>query len=203
VSNLVTDRTSRIVYTLNRETSCIRAPVVALASYIEELAAAQSDTQYTQLKSVTPFKAEPEQQADYPAACVFPDGDAEHEEETLGMYNDENMIVGDTALILTGEISQMLTIHLWANEEAQRDMFLLMLEDGLFPVEWMPGFSLDMPHYYGSRAVYLPRQVTVEDSDQDNIRRYRKLIWRVQVRSPRLREFKIPRIRPVPVVEVR
>lgn len=203
MSNLITDRTSRIVYTANRECSCIRAPVVALASYIEELAAAQSDAQYTQLRSVIPFKSEPENQADYPSACVFPDGDAEYEEEPLGQYTDEEMIVGDTALIFTGELSQMLTVHLWANEEAQRDLFLMMLEDGLFPVEWMPGFHLDMPNYYGARATYLPRQVTVEDSDQDNIRRYRKLIWRVQVRSPRLRAFKIPRIRPVPVVEVR
>lgn len=203
MTRLIEKRDDRQVLYGIRECSAIRAPVVALADYIKSLSFEQSGGQHVRFIDVQPFKSDPEEGAAYPSACVFPEGEAEYEEEPFGNLSDNESILDDgTVLLLSAELTQTLSVHVWTNEEAQRDQLLMMLEDGLTPVEWMPGFILEMPHYYNARATFLPRQVAIEDTDQDNLRRYRKVIWRVQVRSPRFRAFNIPKLSPSPVVEV-
>lgn len=204
-SVLVLNRDVRPVLTANRECSSIRAPVVALADYLQTLRCPVGDGKHVSFETVKAYRAEPEDEAEYPAACVFPEGEASYsEDENLQQYADESLRVSESSvLLMASEVLQTLQVHVWTNEEAHRDQLLMMVEDAMDPVEWMGGFLLEMPHYHGGRALYASKQMTIEDNDGDNLRRFRKLAWRVQVRSPRYRLHEMAKINPLVSLEVR
>lgn len=90
-------------------------------------------------------------------------------------------------LLQTSECIGQVSIELWATDPDERDLLVTMLEDQLSPVEWMSGFRLDLPHYFGARAAFLLTGTSYLDSPEDTIQRYVKAILTLEVRCPVLR----------------
>ncbi|TXH58684.1 MAG: hypothetical protein E6Q97_01450 [Desulfurellales bacterium] len=202
---LIRDRSAVAALTEQRECSAARAPIRALVNYLKDLTSPLADGRNIRFAQVTEQKAEPEVESAYPSAAVFTDGSIAYSEDSyLDLYADESMrLAPDKVLVLAAELMQTATVHVWAEEEAHRDQLLVMLEDAFDPVEWMPGFMLEMPHYHNARAVCLAREVAIEDVDTDNMRRYRKMTWRVQMHSPKFVLHNIPVLTPRVVLDVR
>lgn len=204
-SILVIEHGIKVVPTVNRECSAVRASCRALAEYLETLRFPVSGGLAQSFAVVRDLRAEPEDLAKYPGACVFPEGEPQYgtEEGSLHpIYDESGTLVDGTQLFLMGEIKADLQVHVWTNEVEHREYVLMMLEDAMAPVEWMSGFFLEMPHYHNLRASYQLMSMGYEDVDSDNQRRYRKCTLRVQACCPYARIFDLARIRPRADVEV-
>lgn len=196
--SLVEERTQRCKYTERRDTSAARAPIRALAEYLETITFPDNAGQVIKFKEVRDGKADPEEIAGYPSACVYVEGEVKYgaEDGSLEVVFDEEGPGHDTQLALAGEIQTTLIVHVWTNEDEHREIVLEALEDAFQPVEWMTGFQLDMPHYYGCRAVYQLMSMTFEDQMDDVARRYRKCSAQLMVRSPYARMFNLKPLLP-------
>jgi len=93
-------------------------------------------------------------------------------------------------LLQTSECTGQLIIEVWATDPDERELIVTMLEDGLFPVEWMAGFRLDLPHYFGARAEYLLTDTNYLDSPEEAMQRYCKAMLTLEARCPVLQLFR-------------
>ncbi|MEB4998955.1 hypothetical protein RXP20_28810, partial [Pseudomonas aeruginosa] len=127
--------------TAHRETSAARAPLRALAEYLRTLTFPIDGQAAMAFKAVLDRKAEPEEMASYPSACVYCDSEVSYsaDEGALGNQNssDDDLPDGKSTLFMPAEMSFSAIIHAWTNEDFHREQLLMMLEDGLNPVEWM------------------------------------------------------------------
>lgn len=204
-SLLVQTRGIRVTPTITRECAASRAACRALAEYLETLTFPVSGGLQQKFAVVRDLRAESEDLAKYPGACVFPDGEAQYgtDEGALHpIYDESGALIDGRQLFLMGELRTDLQVHVWTNEVEHREYALMMLEDAMSPVEWMNGFFLDMPHYHNLRASYQLMSMGYEDVDSDNQRRFRKCTLRVQATCPYARIFDLQRIRPRAAVEV-
>lgn len=195
MTNLVAKPGIKIVPSRYRKYSAAKSPVVALAEYLASVEFPIDGQKHTKFAIVKAMKADPEDLASYPAIGVYPDGEIQYggEDGQLDkqVCHDEE---GQFTLLLAGDIRTDLAVHLWANDEAIREQGLTCLEDALSPLEWMQGFMLDMPHYYGQRASYQLLTVAYEDVQGDNERRYKKALARVRVTCPYVQSVILPRL---------
>lgn len=185
-------------FSLKRECSASRAPVRALADYLTTVRFGSNTGTIDKFRFVRDGKADPEDLAKYPAACVYVEGEVKYgaEDGSLEPVYTEDLKDNHAKLFLAGEVQSTLLIHSWTNEDEHRETVLSALEDALSPVEWMSGFQLDMPHYYGCRASYQLMSMTFEDQMDDLQRRYRKCSALVMCRSPYARVFSLKPILP-------
>jgi hypothetical protein len=192
---LVSDRMQKPNYSLFRECSAARAPIRALAAYLETIRFGEATGFADKFQVVQDGKADPEDLADYPSACVYVEGGIRYAEDG-SIEPTDGIVIDNSQLLLAGDVQLSALVHVWTNEDEHREIVLAALEDAFSPVEWMAGFQLEMPHYYGCRAQYQLIELTYEDSPDDVQRRYRKLSAQLQVRSPYARMFSLPRIGP-------
>ena len=192
---LVADRSQKPAFTKFREVSAARAPIRALAAYLETIRFGELTGTFDKFAVVQDGKADPEDLADYPSACVYIEGGVRYAEDGA-IEPTDGIVIEDSQLLLAGDVQMTVLVHVWTNEDEHREIVLATLEDAFSPVEWMAGFQLDMPHYYGCRAQYQLIEMAYEDSPDDVQRRYRKLSAQLQVRSPYARMFSLPRFRP-------
>lgn len=205
MTSLLAQPRTKPVWTLNREVSAARAPLKSLAIYLREMMAGP---EAWRPKQVIELKAEPEVDSAYPALCVYTDAmEYSAQDGSLSPYGGEESVVKDaegreTLLLVTNEVKITARVHVWANEMAHREGIMLALEDMLCPEEEASGFWLDMPHYHGARASFLLTEVSYEDSDGDNQRRYRRAMVSLECHAPVVRMKTIPRVRPFARVDV-
>lgn len=175
----------------------------ALKEYLESLTFPIDGQKHLAFEVVREHKAEPEDMAAYPGACVFTDGEIRYNSDDGPLNNESHdEIDEDHALFYPTDLRFNVQVHAWTNEDFHREQVLMMLEDGFSPVDWASGFMLDMPHYHGLRATYILESLTYEDSAEDNQRRYRKVQARLLVTSPQARVLTFARFRPRASVEV-
>lgn len=203
MSLLVTEPNIHVSPTRYRKYSASKSPIVALAEYLKTVTFPIDGQTHFKFAAVKAMKADPEDLAEYPSVGIYPEGDIQYGTED-GVL-DKQVIhdqEGEFALLLAGDLRMELTLHVWTNDEGVREQCLTCLEDALNPVEWMFGFMLDMPHYYGQRAEYQLLSVAYEDISADNERRYKKLNARVRATCPYVRGVVLPRFNPKTIVEV-
>lgn len=205
-THLVTERTTRQTLTGVRECSSVRAPIRALAEYLESLEfPVTTGGIHQKLKVVRDRMAQPEELAEYPGASILLEGGAQYGSEDGGlqpMSDPEGLLPDGNTIFIVGEVQASLSVRVWTNEDEDREDAIILLEDALNPLDWMSGFWLEMPHYCGLRATFQMMEVGYEDGESDNMRRYRKANFRVKVVSPVARLLKFPGIRPRAVVDV-
>lgn len=205
MTSLLAHPRTKPVWTLNREVSGARAPLKSLAIYLREMI---EGPEGWRPKQVIELKAEPEVDSAYPAICVYTDAmEYSAQDGSLSPYGDERSVVKDAEgtehlLLVTNEVKITARLHVWANEMAHREGIMLALEDMLCPEEGASGFWLDMPHYHGARASFLLQDVSYEDSEGENQRRYRRAMVSLECHSPIVRVQKVPRVRPFARVDV-
>ncbi len=185
-----------------RETSAARAPIRALSEYLKTVRFSEPVSGSDRFQVVQDGKSDPEDLADYPSVAVYAEGPVRYGAEDGNLEPVSTVDVDDKAALLVGDIQTTLLVHVWTNEDEHREIVMQALEDAFSPNEWMSGFQLEMPHYHNGRATYQITELVFEDSPDDVSRRYRKLVVQLQVRSPYVRLFSIPKILPRNRVEV-
>jgi len=191
--------------TANRQHSASKALVVALGEYLRELEFPISGGNHVKFAAVAIMKAEPETLAKYPSAAVFPESSVEYGQADAAIqytYDNSTGQLDGGSLIGVSEIKQTISVHVWTQEEPQRDNILMGLEDAFNPSPDVPGLILEMPHYFNLRASFSLDRVTYEDTPDDNTFRYRKLILSVTAMGPMARIVELPRLIPRAEVEV-
>lgn len=202
VARLVTGATEKQKLTKTREVSSVRAAVRALADYLRELSFPIDGGKHVKFSVVREMKADPEENAKYPAAAIYPEGNIDYDSDTGSFEQYQAAEFDDGGLYINGDVRTELTVHVWTNEDQHRENALMCLEDACNPVDYMTGFRLEMPFYHGLRADYLLLSVQYEDNDADVQRRYRKLIMRVRVTCPYASMLLLPKLNARAVVDV-
>ncbi len=191
--------------TANRQYSATKSLIVAIGEYLRELQFPISGGNHVKFAAVAIMKAEPETNAKYPSAAVFPESSVEYGQTDAAIqytYDNSTGQLDGGSLIGVSEVKQSISVHVWTQEEPQRDNILAGLEDAFNPSPDMPGLILEMPHYFNLRASFSLDRVTYEDSPDDNAYRYRKLLLSVTAMGPMARMVELPRFIPRGEVEV-
>ncbi|TXH50873.1 MAG: hypothetical protein E6Q97_19555 [Desulfurellales bacterium] len=194
-ARLVEEAGDKLRPTQTREVSSIRGAVRALADYLRTLTFPVDGGQHTRFSVVREMKAEVEQDAKYPAAAVYPDGVIDYDADTGSLEQYQIQQFRDGGLYINGDVRTELSVHVWTDADFTRENILMCLEDAFNPVNWMTGFSLEMPFYYNLRADYLLLRVQYEDAPDDVQRRYRKLMVTVRVTCPCAQHMTLPELR--------
>jgi hypothetical protein len=146
-----------------------------------------------QLKTYTTW-AEPEEQAVYPAAAIT----AERGEYERGFtpYVVETFDRKDAGLRPTlmsfGEFKQTLNVEVWATDPKERAYLTAMVEEALNPLDWMYGFRLVLPFYHGVTATYELTGSRFEDSQDDSMKRWRRVTFNLTGNISALRMLAFP-----------
>lgn len=183
------------VYTRVQECGSRRALTRALAEYLKQLAFdAEIGGRRSRFENVFFDRAVWEEgKPKFPSALVKTDGQMNYNPSkfTPDVVAEVGTLPGkdNQALYLlqSAETEGNLQIEIWATDPEQRDLLVLMLEDGLFPLEWMAGFRLTLPHYFGANAEFLYTAITYSDTPEETTQRYCKAFITVQARMPVLR----------------
>lgn len=132
-------------------------------------------------KSVNVSWAEVEQATEYPSLAVTTVGPGQYDFDVPPRL----VQAGTGYLRQTSELQQEFQVTAWANDPMQRVGLGALLEDAMLaPVEFMSGFRLEFPFYFGTRATYLARSVAFQDAPQDAQRRWRLAAFAVTGNVP-------------------
>lgn len=201
-TRLVTSPNERPKYTANRTTDARSALARGLADYLYTLQFPADGGRVFSFKNVFSVFAEPEEKATYPSAYIF--------QAEEGLYDASKFVPNALDAIrlpepdgrylqVSSEMAIKLNVEIIANDPVERMALVAMCEDGLNPVDWMYGIRLALPHYFGQHATYEPLSMNYDDSDSEDIRRFRRATIQVAANVPVTRLSKYadaqPRIR--------
>ncbi len=137
--------------------------------------------------------AEPEDDAEYPSACVYSEEDGKFDLEDSrilpGGLSSSNAIEGVAGMYWFSpcEFVQQLTVEIFTTSSRERAMLNAMLTEVFFPVTWKIGFRMRVPFYHGVHIDFLPSVAGYVDNEEDARRRFRKLRWTIEARAPMMR----------------
>jgi hypothetical protein len=188
-------------YNANREEDARTALTRGLAEYCAQLSIAWSAGRKLKFNRTFAQWAEVEDQSTYPTAIAMSDDvatyDAHGFKPTLIVKDEVPLPVGqDLFLAKTSELVIPVTLHVWATDVLERKGLCAMLEDAFSPVEWMFGFRLDLPYYFGQRAEYELQSSSYLDSEEDATRGYRRAQFVLRARVPVTKLVSLPAGRP-------
>lgn len=158
----------------NRETDCRNALTRGLKEYFEQLSILWQGRELSFAQSFHDW-ADAEDDADYPAFIAYT--------VTEGTYAASNLApspltvkVPDGSRRYVRQVSEFevpVHVDVWCNDSESRMGLIAMLEDAMSPVDWMYGFVLKLPHYWGAHASYEPVSSLYLDDPEKVYRRWR------------------------------
>lgn len=171
MTTVVLDPSDPEILTNNRESDAKSSLCRGLAEYLASSVKIDPSRGLEQvtLRKVVDMYAEPEVLSEYPSASVNFIGDGEYDQgsfETIQISKEESLVV-------LSSFTQDLQVEIWCTNPTERALFTAATEDALDPVDFMCGLRLTLDHYFGTRATYMVKSVDFDDSDQQNMRRYR------------------------------
>ncbi len=171
--------------TIDRESDAANAVTRALAEYLHSLESTIDGTT-VRFKQVFSVWAAPEDIARFPSAVVLKEGEATYGDSTFTPYvpPDEVEGVERSYLVSPCEIEMVVGVEIWTTEERERARIMAMMEDAIFPVEFMYGFRLELPFYFNARASFEPTGALFEDNPENAKARQRKVTQRFNVKMP-------------------
>ena len=199
-TRLVVSQETPTSWTVNHETDCRSALVRGLKEYLESMSTVTPGGRKIQFKKVVETWAEPEDPSEYPSAVVSPEGTGEYDASSFTpvlQVKDRLPAPDDTrSLLKLSEFTTNLILEVWTSDPRERQAFSAMLEDALNPVDFMHGFRLDLPFYYGQRAEYSLISSVYVDGEEDAIRRHRKLRFTLTGQISQVRVVGYPAAQP-------
>jgi hypothetical protein len=177
-------------FTLNRETDSHTALTRGLREYLEQLTVGWVDGREERFVAVYDTWAVAEDTLQYPSAAVYAEGENTYAGGESGgplTPTVETDPATNTQVSRPAEPMLVLTVEIWAQDNEQRMAICAMLEDAFFPVDWMSGFRLALPHYHGMVADYLVKTSRYMDDPESVQRRYRKASFTLDARLPLVR----------------
>lgn len=177
-SRLITRRDEPApVYTGVRECDVVTAAKRGLREYLEQ-AHLDFYGQRVRFQRVTEQWGESDETMVLPAACIQARDEATYDTGSMQprVISDPVGINSDGTnqyLVRYCEVVVPLVIEIHTSSPEERSQVSMLLEDALNPVDWMYGFKIDLPHYFGQRCVFDPVKTQQLDSEDSARRRWR------------------------------
>lgn len=175
-TQLVREQSQPVPHVLNRECDAQKAVVRGLAEYLRGRKL-EINGAVLQLLAVREEWGVPAESAKYPSGGVKALGDYVYgnEERLPQVINDVTAQPG-RFLVRSCEVDVELGLEVWARNPEERAQLGILLEEAFYPVDWMSGFRLWLPHYFGTTASYVLTRGGREDDENSAQRRQ----WRTQ-----------------------
>lgn len=182
------------VLTYDRETDCRNALTRGMAEYINQLSTVYAGRQLA-FAQVFEDWAESDDDADFPGAVVYTTSEGMYDQSELGPTPLTVQLDDGTGRYIRqySEFSVDVKVECWFNDEVSRRGIMMMLEDAFCPVDFMYGFRLALPHYFGVHATFEPlSSVYLDTADRVN-RRWIVSSFTLRGNVPQVRQVgKIP-----------
>lgn len=188
-TKLILTPTEQQVLVYKRETDARTGLARGLAEYFKKLSV-QYEGKELRFKRCFHTWAEPEVDAVFPSLCVWAVQDGAYDDSSFTPAINEQLAITDRPgqfFSKPTELIQDLTIDAWVSGVNERVALTQMMETAMFPVGWMYGFRLQLPHYHGAHAVYEPLSINYVDDDRSAQNRIRRVNITVRGRVPLLR----------------
>lgn len=198
-ATLVTSSEATPTVTDVRETDVRTALTRGLADYLATSVFHAPGGREIRFKKVLSTWAEPEDPAAYPAAVVYSPEPGVYDASRLtpSMPNARNRIGSSNLYLVSScEFVVDLRVEIWANDPKERMEIVAGLERALSPVDFMYGFKVLLPFYYGQVAVFEPKSMQYLDSEEDAMRRYRRAVFVITGQLPVANVFEYPIAKP-------
>lgn len=190
MARLVTDSDDVEELTNVRTTDTRTALARGLVEYLGQLSILSEGGRAHNFVNVQLCWAEPEVASTSPALTIVG--------MTPGVFSDSDFsprvrkLAAGGALVEMSALEQEFLVTVWAKDPMQRMALATLIEDAADPVEWMSGFRLELPFYFGARATYLFRNVQYMDGPQEAQRRWRNAVFGVTASVPKYRPIGTP-----------
>lgn len=184
---------------LVRETDTRTALTRGVSEYLAQLVFEAQGGRQLRFDKVLSTWAEPEDNARFPRATVYADdaGIYDASNFTPQPPNTGNQIPGTNKyLVKAAEFTLEVKVEIWANDPTARREIVAGMESAFNPVDWMYGFMLDLPFYYGERAVFELKSMRYLDTEEDAMRRYRKAVFILSGQVSSVNVFEYPAAKP-------
>jgi len=192
-ATLVVDSEAQAVRTAYCEVDSRTALTRGLADYLATISGTVPGGRELRFAAVFDTWAEAEKSAVYPAALARSEGP--------GMYDASRFVPGiserdkidaNNYLLQISEYTMYVVVELWSTDIAARLGLVKMCEDAFNPVDFMYGFKLELPFYYGLRATYALKSSIYSDSEETAIQRYRQATFTLEGQVPVVRLVTYP-----------
>lgn len=188
---LVTDSEQPMIRTVVEETDAVGAMRRGLKEY---LAVASKDVMGRRVFFENVFEewAEPEEAGiQYPSAAVLmADGSVAYDAHSFSpTIHPDDLLPDGRFVIKVSEASTAFVVEAYCVSPGDRLGIAMLMEEALNPVDFMYGFWLDLPHYFGQRAMFSLEAVDIPDDSTSarhglRVLRYR-LMASISVVRPR------------------
>lgn len=184
-------------YINHREVDARTAIKRGLKEYLQQLSIDLVGGRRAVFQKVFDVWAEPEDNIDFPSAIVYSTSEGNYDSSSLVPTAQSALqVVGNTLLVKTSEFLIDLKVEVWCTDPEQRLGIVTMLEDALNPLDWMYGFSLELPFYFNQRSKYELIGNTYLDTETDGFRRDRIATMTVRSSVPVIRPHVKRTVRP-------
>jgi len=182
-----------------RETDARTALTRGLADYLQTAVFDAPGGRQLRFAKVFRTWAVPEDLAEYPAAAVYSTVPAVYDASKFTPSPNSRCTVGEGSNLYLVSASEMILdvrVEVWANDPAARMEIVAGMEGMLNPVDWMYGFKLALPFYFGQVGIYETKDSAYLDTEEDAMRRYRKAVFTVTGQVPVVNVFEYKPARP-------
>jgi hypothetical protein len=185
------DQDTPVNITGRRETDTTTALTRGLKEYLAQAVKGQAvDGRVVDLKATYDHWPETEDLAAYPALAVYSTEAGKHDTSSFTVNTRaEGALPDGERYAFASEFVLNLIVELWTVDPEERLALCALIEDALYPVDWMYGARLILPHYHGVQADYTLLSTKYIDSADDAKRRWRVAQFSVEGRLPTVKVF--------------
>jgi hypothetical protein len=179
-----------------RDVDCRTALTRALAEYLMDTVDVDAiGGRNITFKHVFQSWSEPEQEAKYPSAIVYAQSPGVYDASKFSPSATPKLQLAapDSRYMLTmAEFVLDLAVEIWCTDPKERMEITNACEHAFLALDNMYGIILELPYYYGLRAVYELKSMQYLDSEEEAMRRYRRAIFILTAQVPIVRLASIP-----------
>jgi len=196
--------TADLILTARQETDARTAITRGLAEYTSQVRGIAAGGRELLFAAVFDTWADFEDSAEYPSAVVMVPEDITYSDARLTPeVNGQRFPLPDGRSIIVGaELEFDAAVEVWCTDTEERAMLVAALEEAYNPVDWMYGFNLELPHYFGTSARFELKALRYDDSDEDAMKRYRRAVLTLGCGVPVIRLSRFPDALPAADVRV-
>jgi hypothetical protein len=197
-TTLILDPEAKYPLTTYRETDARTALTRGLSEYFQNQSITMPGGRLLSLKNVYEVWPEAEQDVEYPAFTCTPEGDGSYDAKSFTPVLRPSDRIGppDDRWPTSGaEFVQTIRGELHTTDPDARMGLTAMIEDALWPVDWLGGFRLLLPHYFGAVASFSATTMGYPDAAETAVERLRVTYFRIIGRVPVIRLAGLPETR--------
>lgn len=196
----VTGSEQAMVRTDRQETDALGAMRRALKDYLASISKDISGERVQLVDVFEEWATSEDAGVRYPSAAVLlADGTVTYDASSFGpVIYPQDQIPGGAYIVKLSEATTEFVVEVHCDSPGSRLNVSIMLEEALTPVDWMYGFQLDCPYYFGQRAQFA--LISTEEPDDATSARHglrvirARLMGQISVVRPRKLPFAQPKI---------